>query len=140
MNRLHYLLFAKTQYNIQSPFVYDLYENVLAPKLDKATLSRLGIGPRDRIGQLRYKLADHYGAMMADAKTSLDGTDTVLTTSDGSLIGLVIRPHCSRSSEEQWDRLVKEREVTLSVDLYDTGLVFTSKRLSKQYILFREFL
>lgn len=140
MNRLHYFLFAKNQYNIQSPFMYDLYENVLAPKLDRPTLARLGLGRRDRFGQLRYKLADHYGATEISADTMLDGTDIVLATSDDGLIGLVKQPHRSRVSEKQWSRLVKEHEVTLSVDLYDTGLVFTSKRLSKQHILFREFL
>lgn len=140
MNRLHHFLFAKTQYNIQTPFMYDLYENVLAPKLDKPTMARMGIGRRDRYGQLRYKLADHYGATETGAEPTLDGADTVLATRNDGLIGMVRQPHGNRSSEKQWSRLVKEHEVTLSVDLYDIGLVFTSKRLSKQHILFREFL
>ncbi|MBP5190566.1 MAG: hypothetical protein J6031_06585 [Bacteroidales bacterium] len=138
MNRLEYIVRAKTQYDIQSPFVYDLYENVLSPRLDEATLSRLGLSRSDRFGQLCYKLADHYGAESATASGALSSADAVLANADG-LIGLVRSPHRNREREQLWERLFKEHEVTLSVDMFDTGLVFTSKRLSKQHVVFRIF-
>ena len=131
MNRLQYILSAKTQYDIQSPFMYDLYENVLAARLDGATLARTGIGRSDRYGQLRYKLADHYRATHVG--------DDVFETADGSRITMVRRPHRSRDAEEAWERLFKEPDVTLSVDLFDAGLAFTSPKLSKQHIVFRVF-
>ena len=139
MNRLQYLICAKTQYDIQSPFMYDLYQNVIAPKLDKATVEANGIAPNDRFGQLCYKLADHYGATETKPTEALAGTDRLLSAADGSLIGVVRNPHRSKASEEAWNRLFKEQVVTLSVDLFDIGLVFTSPKLSKQHIVFRVF-
>jgi len=138
MNRLEYIVCAKTQYNIQSPFVYDLYENVLLPKLDRAALTRLGLSRRDKFGQLCYKIADHYGATAAGNSTALRGADTVLDTGEG-LIGLVRRPHRDKGSEQEWQKLFKEPDVTLSVDLFDAGLVFTSKHLSRQHFVLRIF-
>lgn len=138
MNRLEYIVCAKTQYNIQSPFVYDLYENVLLPKLDRAALTRLGLSRRDKFGQLCYKIADHYGATATGNSAALRGADTVLATDEG-LIGLVRRPHRDKGSEQEWQKLFKEPDVTLSVDLFDAGLVFTSKHLSRQHFVLRIF-
>ena len=139
MNRLQYLICAKTQYDIQSPFMFDLYQNVIAPKMDKATEEANGIAPNDHFGQLCYKLADHYGATETEPCPTLLGADKVLRVADGWLIGIVRNPHRSKDSEEAWDRLFKEQVVTLSVDLFDIGLVFTSPKLSKQHIVFRVF-
>ena len=139
MNRLQYLICAKTQYDIQSPFMFDLYQNVIAPKLDKTTLEAKGIDRSDRFGQLCYKLADHYGAMTAGVCETLAGTDILLSAADGGLIGVVRSPHRSREAEKAWESIFKEQIVTLSVDLFDIGLVFTSPKLSKQHIVFREF-
>ena len=119
--------------------MFDLYQNVIAPKLDKATLEAIGIAPNDRFGQICYKLADHYNATDAEPLDTLKGTDRLLTMADGGLIGVVRNPHRSKDSEEAWDRLFKEQVVTLSVDLFDIGLVFTSPKLSIQHIVFREF-
>jgi hypothetical protein len=111
--------------------LYDLYENVLAARLDRATMKREGLRRGDRTGLLKYKLADHYRAKEAE--------DNVLVRADGSHIVLVCRPHRNREAEEAWEKLFKEPEVTLSVDLFDVGLLFTDKRLSKQQLVFRVF-
>ena len=60
MTCLKFILTAKTQYNIQSPFLFELYSEVISPTLDKALLNQLNINPRDRIAQLQYKLHNHY--------------------------------------------------------------------------------
>ena len=38
MNRLAYILKAKTQYNLHSPFVFDLYNEALLPRVDSKKL------------------------------------------------------------------------------------------------------
>lgn len=137
MNRLVFLLCAKNQYNIQSPFLFELYTEVIAARLDDKRCAALGIGRRDRYGQLRYKLANHYQARPATEHAELPGADDVLLMADGSLAALVRRPHHSRECERRWKETVKDPAVTLSVDLYDVGLLFTSKKLSKQHFLLR---
>ena len=137
MNRLVFLLCAKNQYNIQSPFLFELYTEVIAARLDDKRCAALGIGKNDRYGQLRYKLADHYGAHPVSVPRELRGADDVLRMADGSLAALVQKPHHSRECERRWKEIVKDPAVTLSVDLYDVGLLFTSKKLSKQHFLLR---
>ena len=61
MNRLAYILKAKTQYNLHSPFVFDLYNEALLPRVDskKLKINTLS-GQERRNAALIYKLADHY--------------------------------------------------------------------------------
>lgn len=136
MNRLQFLLTAKTQYNIQSPFLFELYSEVIAPKLDRTTLHRLGINHRDRFWQLHHKLQDHYG-ISPTILTSENQEIINSSHSDRSAIIMFRNPHRNKLSEQQWKKIIKEPCVTLSVDLFYTGLAFTSTKLSKQHILLR---
>ena len=135
MNRLSYILKAKTQYNIQSPFLFDLYSNVIVPRVGKELLKSTGDKTTDKVNRMIFKLMDHYGAKKVEAKQL--NVDHELATSDGDHIGLVVKPHRDKKREKEWATLVKEQIITLSVDLYDMGLVFTSPKLSKQHWLLR---
>ncbi len=137
MNRLKYFVCAKTQYNIQSPFLYDLYCNVVVPRLDDVLLRQLGLDRHDRYGQLLYKLGDHYNAHRCEPYHGFESADDFLTLDDGSNVALIRSPHCSKEAEKVWNDLVKMDAVTLSIDLFDIGLLFTSKKLSKQHFLLR---
>ena len=62
MNRLAYIIKAKTQYNLHSPFVFDLYNEALLPRVDSKKLKTNTLsGHERRNAALIYKLADHYG-------------------------------------------------------------------------------
>ena len=135
MNRLSFILQAKTQYNIQSPFLFDLYSNVIIPKVGKNLLHGSGIKNTEKVDQMLFKLMDHYGAVYVKEKKM--NVDYELVYNDGAHIGLMVKPHKSIDREKEWARLVKEQIVTLSVDLFDIGLVFTSPKLSKQHWLLR---
>ena len=53
---------AKTQYNLHSPFVFDLYNEALLPRVDSKKLKTNTLSGQDRRNAaLIYKLADHYG-------------------------------------------------------------------------------
>ena len=135
MNRLQFLLHAKSQYNIQSPFLFGLYSNVLSVRLDRHRLRSLGIGRRDRYAQLRFMLADHYHAAPCQPPSALAGADDVLLVPDGSFAALLRKPHRNAAAESRWMHLVNGPSATLAVDLFDTGLLFTSPKLSRQLLL-----
>ena len=150
MNRIQYILTAKTQYDIQSPFLFELYNEVLNSRLAKEDCKRLGITSGDRYAELRYKLCDHYAAENGERRTGIGeresdslaekarlDVDDILCSQEVGLIGMVRLPHQDRQSEERWSSLVQMSEVTLSVDLYYVGIVFTYNKLSKQHILLR---
>ena len=135
MNRLQFLLTAKTQYDIQSPFLFRFYSEVLNTRIGKADCERLGIAFGDRYAQLRYKLCDHYKA----SPLIVDGwpADDLLSSTEVGIIGMVRSPHKDYGREAVWTSAVRRDDVTLSVDLYDVGLFFTCPKLSKQHIPLR---
>lgn len=140
MKRLLHYIIAKNQYNIQSPFLYDLYCNVISARMSSSQIEEAGLARSDRFGQLCHKLADHYHALPYD-KHYFGMTEhlelNIMTMSDGSIICAAEGIHRSKKSEQEWQAIVKEPKVTLSVDLYDYGIVFTSRKLSKQHFLLR---
>ena len=138
MNRLQYYILADTQYNIQSPFLFDLYTNVVKARLGHDILKREQISRHDVPAQMQYKLSDHYRATIVTSPPSLlKDTHSVLVMPDGSFIAIVIKPHRNKASEQSWNALFKEHEITLSVDFFDIGLLFTSVKLSKQHFILR---
>ncbi|MBR0073104.1 MAG: hypothetical protein IJP95_04635 [Bacteroidales bacterium] len=61
MNRLTYLLKGKTQYNLHSPFVFELYNEVLLPRTNSVQLKSNNLrGLCKRNAALVYKIADHF--------------------------------------------------------------------------------
>lgn len=135
MNRLKYLLTSKTQYNIQSPFLFDLYSEVLNAWICKEECDRLGIAYGDRYAQLRYKIGDYY---LASPIVSDDWyADDLFSSPEVGIIGMVRTPHKDRNRENKWLSQVSSSKVTLSVDLFDIGIFFTCEKLSKQHILLR---
>ena len=62
MNRLTYLLKGKTQYNLHSPFVFELYNEVLLPRTNSMQLKSNNLRSLcKRNAALLYKIADHFG-------------------------------------------------------------------------------
>lgn len=140
MTRLKFLLIAKTQYNIQSPFLFELYSEVISPTLDKDSLQRLNIAKSDRIAQLLYKLQDHYNTqpiLCHSDGTSADVPGTQAALPAGERIFLFPYPHNDKASEQAWQSLHSQPSITLSVDLFYAGIAFTSNKLSKQHFLLR---
>ena len=139
MNRVQFVIKAKNQYGIQSPFLYELYSEVIAPRLGRSLLARLGIDGNDRFGQLVYKLRDHYRAVDVEGGAVFPHDVAWLLLPDGSHTTLVNRPHCSADAERWWSRLLDSQGRTLAVDLFDVGILFDSKKLSRQTILLSPF-
>ncbi len=133
MNRLQHWLRAQNQYRLQSPFVFELYTCVIAPRLDKATLQRLTLSRHDTYGQLRYKLIDHY--QLTPLSNHRDNAVEQWAMPDGTRIMMLRTPHCSTATEKTWQQYCNADGVTLSVDLYMAGLLFSSPKLSKQHLL-----
>lgn len=140
MTCLKFILTAKTQYNIQSPFLFELYSEVISPTLDKALLNQLNINPRDRIAQLQYKLHNHYNIQPIEwsaysSLADIPGTQAALPAENNIILFPI--PHKNKSTEKAWQNLHSQPWVSLSVDLYYAGLAFTSPKLSKQHFLLR---
>ena len=60
MTRLHYWLHAQTQYNLHSPFLFEMYREVLFARLTPEERRQHGIPSGDRYHELIYKCCNHY--------------------------------------------------------------------------------
>lgn len=133
MKWIQHWLRARNQYSIQSPFVFELYTRVITPRLDRATLRQLNISRRDYYSQLRYKLVDYYRLSLISNPHEEYAEQWAMP--DGSRILMIRAPHKDAESEKTWSQYCDADSITLSIDLFVAGLLFTSPKLSKQHML-----
>lgn len=126
MNRVEYWIKAKTQYNLHSPFVFDLYNSVLFARAKG----------RNRYERLITRLKEYYQL----EETKREEGCVLLSSRGRESIGDVLvveRPHRSKEQEEKWEQLKGQRGYRVSVDLFDIGLLFSNERLHRQAFLLR---
>lgn len=117
MNRITFLLKAKTQYNLHSPYVYNLYTEVL-----------LGHG-RD-LARLADRVERWFGA-----ETRRNEGEQVLLTKGEEHILLLSKPHADHHAEQRLEEL--EHQYHVCIDLYDMALLLDNPRLHAQHFLLR---
>ncbi len=132
MTRLHYWLHAKTQYDIHSPFLFEMYREVLFARMSAADCHRLGIPRHDRCSQVAYKCCNHYH--LAPVASSQPGR---LCEGLQLSIFIVDRPHASHAAERQWETLKADPSYQVSLDLYDIALLIRNPHLHPQHLLLR---
>lgn len=136
MNRLEYWIKADTQYDVHSPFVFDMYRKVLFARLSRRQKRQA----RERFGcaspffQILYKMVDHY--RMEQGERQLDCV-VLEGRGDLSKVVLVDRPHATPGAEEHWARLKAETDCQVSIDLYDVGLLIWHPKLHRQHFLLK---
>ena len=165
MTRLHYWLHAQTQYNIHSPFLFDMYREVLFARLTPEERRRHGIPRGDRYRELLYKCCNHYHLQPATpspqqptapdrashsspklgevpqrgggvCQTLLTPTHFSIFNSQFSIL-LVSRPHATPAAERQWETLKADPTYQVSLDLYDVALLIRNPHLTPQHLLLR---
>ena len=151
MTRLHYWLHAQTQYNIHSPFLFDMYREVLFARLTPEERRRHAIPRHDRYRELLYKCCNHYHLEVAPDSQPAPVllTSTLLTPTQFSTLNncqpdtgqfsilLLSRPHATPVAEQQWESLKADPTYQVSLDLYDVALLIRNPRLSPQHLLLR---
>ncbi len=133
MNRLQYFLHAKTLYNIHSPFVFNLYREVLFAKVN-ALRSDLPSSFSHRSSDLVFKLQDYYRL------SRISIVDDCILLHNQSTIGSVLvvdGPHQSSAAENKWEQLCADPFYRVSIDLFDVGLLFSFSHLAPQHFILR---
>lgn len=132
MNKVTYWLTAKTQYNIHSPFVFNLYNEVLFSRLDPAVARTLKGEGSKRYRQLVYKLEHYFHPQSIERQPGM----VTMHLAD-EVIVVVDSPHSSARDEAEWNRFKSDSRYKVSIDVYDAGLLFSDKRLHRQHFLLR---
>lgn len=144
MTRLEYWIKAKTQYNIHSPFIFKLYNDVLFARtcgqLPPASIpSWAAAAPstqtKDRqYLEMIYKMSDHFALRCVSSdplQTLLQGDEPM-----GKVL-VVNRPHADKSAEARWTQLLADPSFRVSIDLYDVGLLLANTNLHPQHFILR---
>ena len=163
MTRLYYWLHAQTQYNLHSPFLFDMYREVLFAPLTPEERRRHAIPRHDRYRELLYKCCNHYHLQHANSNEQPavpdrgnhsspklgevpEGRRSVLIPTPNSpfsilnsqfSILLLSHPHSTPAAEAQWEHLKADPTYQVSLDLYDVALLIRNPRLSRQHLLLR---
>ncbi|MBQ2511177.1 MAG: hypothetical protein II531_03345 [Bacteroidales bacterium] len=120
MNRLSHFLRAGTQYNLHSPFVYNLYTEVLTAHVPQA--------PHNRYEDVVWRLEQRY-------KTTAERSADSARLQCGTLTFLVIdHPH---RNEHRWQHLLDNPSYQVTIDLFSVGVVIANKNLSRQHFILR---
>ena len=122
MNRLEYLLRAKTQFSLHSPFVYKLYTEVLCSRCP---------GRGRSAADILWRLEEYYG--LQHSNYPLSTTYYPLPTIDGVFL-VVDHPH---RDEGRWKALVDSPEWQVTLDLFTVGVAVANTHLSKQHFILR---
>lgn len=127
MTRLRYWLTAKTQYNIHSPFIFDLYNDVLFAQVGKEKR-------RDAYSSLVFKFAEHFGLKTI----SNDANQTIFEPSkDFERLLIVNQPHCDAQAEKRFESLSDSPDYNVVLDLYDAAVLFSRPSMHAQKYLLK---
>ena len=142
MTRLEHLIRAKTQYALHSPFLFEMYREVLFAPLDNTTRKQQRLRRREPYEALVYKCCHYYGLQAVGPLPSASALRTVRLCTppevcDPLTIVVVSRPHCSHKAEQEWNALQLLTDYPVSLDLYHVALLVRSPRLYPQHLLLR---
>ncbi len=110
---LKYRLKAQGKFRLHSPFVFDFYEEVLDE-----------ISRENWRGELNNKL-----------NSFLLSKQDVFLEEDEFKIKYDI--HSDKKKEREWNMLINDDSVKLSIDCYHFGIVFKMKRKEKQHFILK---
>lgn len=110
---IKYRFKSQGKFRLHSPFVYDFYEDVL----DKMNHENWR---RELESRLDFFLSNKRDVFLED---------------DGVIIKYDI--HRSKGNEKEWNEMIKNDDVKLSIDCYRFGLLFNMERKEKQHFILK---
>ena len=121
---LKYRRKAQGKYHLHSPLVYDLYEKVLEPSTSFLAKSR----------NLRH---DELFYDVLDKRLKSFINDNPLIFKDDDVVMIVKDIHRNRQNEADWEKLIADEKVRLSIDCWRFGMVFIMDRIKKEHYILK---
>ena len=105
---LKYRRKAQGKYHLHSPLVFDLYERVLEKPFD----------------DIDKNLKDFIN-------------DNPLIFNEDDVVMIVKDIHRGKQNERDWERLIGDEKVRLSIDCWKFGMIFVMERLKKEHYILK---
>ena len=133
MNRFLFNLRARNAHGLHSPFVYELYTQIINPCLyQTGELSAL----------LTNELSNYQGKSVEKNKfnvqifeiTQFDTENLNVNFEDVLLIENIRKPN----NLARWNQLIENEKIVFSIELYEMGLLFFNPIAPKQHFVFKK--
>ena len=133
MNRFLFNLRARNAHGLHSPFVYELYTQIINPCLHQSgELSSL----------LNNELSNYQGKSVEKNKfnvqifdiTQFDTENINVSFEDVLLIENIRKPN----NLARWNQLIENEKIVFSIELYEIGLLFFNPIAPKQHFVFKK--
>ncbi|MBS9766524.1 MAG: hypothetical protein KGV44_03155 [Flavobacteriaceae bacterium] len=153
---LHFLWHSTNQHGVHSPFVYQLITKGLYVKTPKKqAYSKKEFGKTNRQQRKIIKKIFHYFNptkkiltqqntifnsiydCILFQKPSLSEFLKTLSYAHNDTVFIIKNPHKNQKNDENWNTLIENQKVIVSIDLYYIGLIFIRKEQLKQHFIIR---
>lgn len=133
MNRFIFNLKARNAHGLHSPFVYELYTQIINPCLHQT---------RELSTLLKNELSNYQGKSLENFKfnvqiidiSQFDTENLNMNFEDVLLIKNIREPiHLA-----QWNHLIEKEKIIFSIELFELGLLFFNPIAPKQHFIFKK--
>lgn len=133
MNRFLFNLRARNAHGLHSPFVYELYTQIINPCLHQSgKLSAL----------LASKLFNYQGKSLENIKFNVQMIDINQFDTENFNVNfedvLLIENIRKPNNLTRWNQLIEHEKIVFSIELYEIGLLFFNPIAPKQHFVFKK--
>ena len=143
---LKYRIKAKGKDHLHSPMVFSLYEEVLektftssfrAKSRNHRHLNRSELYAGDFSIPLRFSRNDDMFYEVLDKNLKDFVNNNPLIFNEDDVVMIVKDIHCGKQNERDWERLIGDEKVRLSIDCWKFGMIFVMNRIKKEHYILK---
>ena len=130
---LKYRIKAKGKYHLHSPMVFSLYEEVL----EKTFTSSFRAKSRNHRHTIQTDSNDDLFYEVLDKNLKDFVNNNPLIFNEDDVVMIVKDIHCGKQNERDWEKLIGDEKVRLSIDCWKFGMIFVMNRIKKEHYILK---
>lgn len=129
----YYLCRSMSEYYVHSPYVYDLMQKCLRSR------NIFQSSKSNHTATCIEKYVAKEGIVVKFIDISIDLSSFTTSALPSNTVLVIESPHDSYEREKYFDILCKRKDITLSIDIFFTGIIFPHKDMKKEHFVLNYF-